>query len=92
MRLNTNRYLDPSNVTVWEVVVQILGLFDRVEKSHSPYTDTLTFFVLHNPDQLLGIEEADPVKELVIVPCGTSRPMLSQQLGRFDDGGMCGHC
>jgi hypothetical protein len=92
MRLSTNRYLNPSDVTIWEVVVQILGLLDRVEESNGPYTNTLPLLVLHNPDQLLGIEDSNPVEQLIIVPCGTSRPMLSQQLGRFDDGWMCGHC
>jgi hypothetical protein len=92
MRLSTNSDLDPSYVAFREVVVQILGLLDRVEESNGPYTNTLPLLVLHNTDQLLGIEESDPVEELIIVPCGTSRPMLSQQLGRFDDGWMCGHC
>lgn len=75
-----------------EVVVEILGLLDGVQEPNSTYTDTLAFIVLHNADQLLGIEDTDPIEDLLISPLGTSWPMLSQQLGRFDICWVCVHC
>ena len=92
IRLGTNGDLDPRDMAIREVVVEILGLLDGVQEPNSPYTDTLSFIVLHNADQLLGVEDTDPVEDLLIGPLGTSWPMLSQQLGCFNVCRVNAHC
>jgi hypothetical protein len=37
---------------------------------------------LNDTDLAFGVENADPVDDLIIVPRGTSGPLLLQQLGR----------
>ena len=78
MRLSSNGDLDPRDMAIREVVFEILRLLDGVQEPNSSHPDTLAFFVLHNTNQLLGVEDPDPVEDLIIVPCGTGWPMLSQ--------------
>ena len=68
MRLSANGNLDPRDVTFWEVVVEILGFLDGVQEPNSPHPDALSFLVLHNANQFLGVEDPDPVEYLIISP------------------------
>lgn len=68
MRLSANGNLDPRDVTVWKVVVEILGFLDGVQEPNSSHTDALSFLVLHNANQLLGVEDPDPVEDLILSP------------------------
>jgi hypothetical protein len=68
MRLGANGNLDPRDVTVWEVVVEILGFLDGVQEPNSSHPDALSFLVLHNANQLLGVEDPDPVEDLILSP------------------------
>jgi len=80
-RLARHNHLDPSDVTVRIIVVDVLGFLDGVEEPDGPYANA--FVAIHDDADLsLGIEDTDPVEQLVIVPCGTSGPLLLQQLGR----------
>lgn len=80
-RLARHNHLDPSDVTVRIIVVDVLGFLDGVEEPDG--TDPYALLAIHHDADLsLGIEDTDPVEQLVIVPCGTSGPLLLQQLGR----------
>jgi hypothetical protein len=68
IRLGANGNLDPRDVTFWEVVVEILGFLNGVQKPNSSHTDTLSFIVLHNAKQFLGTKDPDPVEDLILSP------------------------
>lgn len=91
-RFHSNHHLDPSDVAVWEVVVDVFRFLDGVQEPDGSDTNAFALLVLDDPELAHLVEDADPVEELVIVPCGTSWPMLSQQIGCFDDSRMRVHC
>ena len=90
--LHSNHHLDPRDVTIGEVVVDVFRFLDGVQEPDGSDTNAFSLLVLDDPELADLVEDADPVEELVIVPCGTSWPVLSQQLGRFDDSRMRVHC
>jgi len=55
-------------VTVWEVVVEILGFINGIQEPNSSNTDTLSFIVLHNAKQFLGTKDPDPIEDLIFSP------------------------
>ena len=77
--------------TVRIIVVDVLGFLDGVEEPDGTYTNA--FVAIHDDaDLTLGVEDAYPVEQFVIVPCGTSGPLLLQQLCGCDDGWVGCHC
>jgi hypothetical protein len=75
--LCSNNHLNPSDVTILEVVVDVLSLINRVQEPDGSHTNAYTRFILNNPELPNLMKDSDPVQQLVIVPCGTSRPLLS---------------
>jgi len=67
-RFGADCYFNPRDVAIGKIVVEILGFLDGVQESNSSNTDTLSFLVLHNADQLLGVEDPYPVEDLIISP------------------------
>lgn len=76
--LGGHHHLDPSDVTLWIVRVDVFRLLERVDEAHGTNAAAFTVIVIDNPDLLLGVENAYPVEQFVIVPCGTSGPLLAQ--------------
>jgi hypothetical protein len=68
MRLGANGNLNPRDVTVWKVVVEILGFLNGVQEPNGPHPDALSFLVLHNAKQFLGTKDSNPVEDLILSP------------------------